>query len=233
MLRETLQALEKTAIAWRQEIFEKKLDAFLRPKMHQKWANAMRSKSMLAGQMAAREKTIREEHWGSPKIAPDSLREGKLGITKEYLAKHPLGETMRLPFETAKDSGLKRVNSAGNHDIKQKDHLDIFDILVVPEKDGETRLPITFSCGSIKIKVKLPRGTELLCGDVIRLAYEQKNAAMDKMVRDSAESLKFPGPVSLFIPAIEAHLKKVEADKKVNSQVKSLLRWMLVSIWMF
>jgi radical SAM protein with 4Fe4S-binding SPASM domain len=220
LLRETLGALEKKAQEWRLEIFEKKLDAFVSgaPSGRHSWF--MMSKAFLPHEAFRSAKAhLSMEHWGLQNYMDE--------VTAEHVKQHPFGESMRVEIEVAGGAGVKKVSGKGSADLKSKDHVDIFGVLVVPACSAAS---ISVTSGGQVFKADLPAGTELLYGDILRLLYEQKSQAMDEIADKASSGWELADPRSIYLPALE---KRIAGLKPDEASTKDALMTTALSIWLF
>lgn len=223
ILKETASLLAEKAAEWRGDILKQQLDSFISSNPGQRHHWFMMSKAVMPGERFRSAKAnFSMEHWGLDKYTDE--------ITKEHVKTHPFGGHMSLKFETSNISGLKKLSQEGSKKVKAKDHLGIFDILVVPEEKGKSGAVIAFTSGEKKFNVALPAGTQLLFGDVLRLAYEQNAAEMDGMVKKMSSSSSVPEPQPLYLPALEKFLHGLGQDEKSK---KTTVLTTLLSIWLF
>lgn len=173
LLHDALAELAATGAAWREEIFTEKLDPFLardtRPFQH-----VMMSKAGPPATQSAYS-NVSVAHWDDEIL-------GDVELTREYLARHPLGEPLELPV--ARGCGLGA------------DVLRPFDVITVPA-GGTCRATIA------GFEVDLPRGADLTYADLLRLVYEQNRAALDALPSGS--------PAPLLVPAYRAAGKTAAA----------------------
>ncbi len=209
-LRQGLAALETTAAAWRKEIFEKKLDPFLRqPNDYRQFF--LSKAGPMAHEVVAHGLAVKRG-WASP---PDYLaKETPPAITEAFVAAHPYADPMKLPL--AKDGGLFVLRDGQRQ--RTDGWLKIFDLLLVPDPTT-----VTLSTGKVALDVALPAGTELAYGDVLRLAYEQHKAALETLAADIIRGRR-ERPSPLLLPAL------TEMSRRAHV---SPARWMLIDLYLF
>jgi radical SAM protein with 4Fe4S-binding SPASM domain len=222
LLAETLDLLEKTAAEWKKEIIKNKVDAFIAAKPQARHHWFMMSKALFPHeQFRAALANLSMEHWGLEKYTDD--------VSDDVLLAHPLGDGLRLEFETSKGSGLKKVSAGAASKVGSKGSLGIFDRLVVPGPGKGNGPVLTFQMGSSATRVTLPAGAELGYGDVLRLAYDQNKKEMDEAAQKAAAGYGEPPPSPLLLPALE-HMAKTLPD---TDAAKAPARRTALGLWLF
>ncbi|MCE5279115.1 MAG: SPASM domain-containing protein [Planctomycetaceae bacterium] len=184
-LREAMAALEKTSLAWRSEIFEKKLDPYLARGRSGQIFQFMMSKAIRPGERElnaqnhlAKDTAI--ERWGGPQdeakanATPPEPLEG-------YLERHPYAEAMRLEV-----AGSSRVNasrfSASGPARGAPSSMGIFDIIETGDDGAE--MTVRDAVGKTAYTVKLPPKAELTYADLLGLVYRQNEPALDAAAKE-------------------------------------------------
>jgi hypothetical protein len=210
-LRQGLAVLEATAAAWRKEIFDKKLDPFLRqPNDYRRFF--LSKAGPMAHEVAAHSLAIKRG-WATP-IHP--AKEPPPEVTAAFVAAHPYADPMKLTMP--KDAGLSVMRDGQRQPAAGC--LKVFDLLLVPEW-----ATVTLTAGRAAFEVELPAGTELAYGDVLRLAHEQHKPALNKLVADIVRDGR-GRPEPLLLPAL------VEMSRWPGGPT-DLVRWLLIDLYLF
>jgi len=217
-LRTTLRALEKRTRQWRKEIFAQKLSPFLtrdygvaRPFMMLKSLHVRIADPVLAMVAAKRYQLSR-------------TRRRQFAAT--FLRGQPLARSMRLDMSVAPGRALERITPSRKIRASGKVHLDVFDLLRVGSSGSVT---VDLVADRKILQVVLPAGSEVTWADVVRLAYEQHRAPLDRWAR----SWPRPGAnLAMQIPALRSRLGRISSKGKTARQHR-LLTWRLVNAWMY
>jgi len=216
-LRRGLAVLETTAAAWRKEIFDKKLDPFLRqPNDYRRFF--LSKAGPMAHEIVAQGLAVKRG-WASP---PDySGSKPPAEITEAFVAAHPYADPMKLTL--AKDAGLSVIR--GGERQRADGCLKIFDLLLVSEPAA-----VTLSAGKTEFVVDLPAGTELAYGDVLRLTHAQHKLALDKLAADHLRGTRGRAAPLLLPSLIE--LNRQPATPLRNDDLRRV-RWLLIDLYLF
>jgi len=210
MLRETMLALGTKTRAWRQEIFNAKLDPFLQrdDPANRRWflSKAGPPPEVRAAMQSA------PKHWDSDNATT--------AITQAYLDAHPFASSMRLTLRVPPGSRLGLLTPRGAKQLTGDGRVNIFDVLQVPS----TPVSVEVLHGSATLPVQLPAGTELTHPDLLRLAYEQHRAELDA----AAASQSDWGP--LLLPALRT--KEAALATSGGTALRSARR-RLLDAWLF
>ncbi len=240
-LRRTATELSQVADEWRTEVFEDKLDPFLRRPTH--YRRGFMSKAAAAG----------------PR--PHRLVPGRLAAKRGY-AQHPYarhvrsfvavqkyGEVMDLPFKVYPEAKLQLLRLGETVDVSADGcTLCAFDMLLVPKQDKPPILVFAIGTGDMnssrsssrgiragrrntatkghgteQLEVSLPVATELTYADVLRLAHEQNAKLFSTLPTSSRSPLMLPE----LMRRREALLAK--DDKRKATEV----HWAMVNLYLF
>jgi radical SAM protein with 4Fe4S-binding SPASM domain len=214
LLRETMLALGTKTRAWRQEIFNAKLDPFLRrdDPANRRWflSKAGPPPEVRAAMLAA------PKHWDSDKATTT--------ITQAYLDAHPFASSMRLTLKVPHGSTLRLLKLDGATQLTGEGHVNIFDVVQVPS--ASQAITVNLLHGNATLPVQLPSGAELTHPDMLRLAYEQHRAQLD------AEAANQSGWGPLLLPALRAKVVALAASGTTSSVLGSARRRLLYA-WLF
>ncbi|NQT89221.1 SPASM domain-containing protein [bacterium] len=215
-LRDVVARLSRVAHAWRVQIFEEKLDPFLRrPATYRRFFISKagpRPHERLAGNVASK------RGWRAPRLA------------RELVKQQRFGDVMALPFRVPEGAGVACLRdgewkSAGGT-------LRVFDILRVP---GDEAVRATFQAPGDEIEVELPAGADLTYGDVLRLAMEQEFTDPVKR-RLVGSGLYRPSNRHAFaLPLLRERVRTLEV-KGETARTSSELRqakWLLTDLYLF
>ncbi len=209
LIRETMETLSKTTANWRQKIFSEKLHPFL----HRDDPGMRRSFLSKAGPPPL----VRLSIWsGRRHFAADTHDQE---ITAEWLKIHPFATSMNLVLTLPAKTVVRNL-STGAKPAKQMT-IGLFDIL----DTGKSPVNASMAFGNQTLTVRLPPGI-LTHPDLLRLAYEQNQAVLDKSATADPEH---EAPSPLLIPALRSALKAAAAD----SSDAHRFRHRLWNAWLF
>ena len=214
VVREAMTRLSITAEAWRKEIFEKKLDPFLRRSGHYRRyfmsKAGPRPHELLERDIATKRGWTNED------------------LTTSFLEEHPYAETMRLHFTSTGE--LKRL--VRGEEMPVDGSMDVFDLLIVPEQDAAPMLVL--DAGGRELTLFLPPGSELTYADVLQLAFEQNRDAVYQVAGDVSASRRV-GVSPVALPALREMLEQIEAQDATKERDRALysLRWRLADLYLF
>jgi radical SAM protein with 4Fe4S-binding SPASM domain len=208
-LHRALTMLENSAMEWRKEIFEKKLDPFLQqPDVYHHF---LESKGRAANLPDVKlEATLaRKQGWYAP------------NITASFLNAHPYAESINLELIGAPERTILREGRR----LAEPGIIGIFDLIspqtnpivltlknvapktggvVATKKDSVVAIKIPERAG-LTVDVKLPVGVELAYGDLLRLAYEQNKEKLNDAFLHAA--ITSADPSVLLLPAMREKLR--------------------------
>jgi radical SAM protein with 4Fe4S-binding SPASM domain len=212
-LRQALTSMSMTAEAWRKQIFEEKLDPFLRqPSDYRRF---FLTKGGPPPQVRLAQQLAGKRGWTNP------------NITNTFLAEHPYAETMAL--ELAGPEGLTVIRQGRPQPGAGK--IGIFDLVVVPAHT--TTNAATLKGGRQSLKVILPAGTELAYGDLLQLAYAQNQDELDQLAGSLARA-GWQSPEPLLLPALRKIRQSLDARKiLLPDQERARIEWLLADLYLF
>ena len=217
-LRESTALIAETAETWRTEIFADKLDPFLRRPVQ--YRHFFMSKAGPTPLQRA-EGEVARSRWG-----------GGRDITEQFLAEHPYAEPMKLEYTLAEETGLRCIRSGETIDADGV--LRVFDLLLVPEAGPGEPVTLTFAfAGGHTMEVRLPAGTELTYGDVLRLAHEQNPRRYEDgfFWRQMIHILR-PSPFAL--PELRRRAREFRATpENADKPLPSGISWPLAQLYLF
>lgn len=222
-LRGLLDKLGTTAEAWRHEVFEKKLDPFLRrPTAYRRF---FLSKAGPPRGLVLERGLAHKRGWDAT------------GLTEAFLREHPHADIMTLSFEVTGGKGV--VCRRMGKDVPFDGKLRVFDLLVVPDRGGAPGPELRIRWGDYYFPIVLPTGVELTYADVLRIADEQNREVLDRLARTVRTSLwtgrRGPQPAALALPALRRLHAKLLAGAKPDEMPAKLwrVRWQLADLYLF
>jgi len=240
-LRQAMAGLEKTADAWRREVFDRKLEPYLaRGRQPIRYHFEMSKAIIRPPAWLELSRKMAVERWGaakkaagaaSAKLKPDEALEG-------WLDRHPLAESMRVKVTAKAPSELARVNAAGRKAVRADDPVTvgIFDLLVTPDQPGDTAVDVEAAEGR-RFTVKLPANAEMSYVDLLTLTHEQHTEELDRQAQEATRRrtafnpLHF-GAMAKLRAAQEAEVKAREVKAERLWHLRAPALW-LADFWMF
>jgi len=204
-LREVIAKIGETSGAWRVEIFENKLDPFLR--------QPVQSRQFFAGKAGPR--TLAAYQQIIEINLSNKIWQGGKDITRQFLAEHPFAESLAFDFTVGEGANIKCIRAGQVMDVDRNFTFRAFDILVVPEQGKEKPATLELSFGRRVLKAVLPSETELAYGDVLRIVHEQNNKVFEDA--DVGLSSTFPGS-PLALPEVLKRMEYWRNSKESNAK---------------
>jgi len=214
-VRELTATLGVTAGQWRKEVFEGRLDPFLRrPAGHGAF---LRSKAGPTPSQTLEFSVAKKQGWTEP------------GITEAFLEEHPYGEVMDIAYEQEGGASLRCLRSGA--EVPADGRLGVFDMLLVPRADAEDPVGLTLKMGAEGLTVRLPAGAELTYCDVLRLADEQNRSRLDDLSKQAGRNPSTP----LMLPALRRRVEQLKAAAQTGGSSGELHRAVsaLIDIYLF
>jgi radical SAM protein with 4Fe4S-binding SPASM domain len=177
----TLAEMETAANQWRAEIFQKKLDPYLRRGLLPEYS-FMASK---AGppQWVLLELKVERERWGEPAPhgpAPHgSAPDGHEEAVEAYLARHPYAWQKTISFSLPEGQELVLVNAQGERRVNKSGDWGIYDIAVTPATDQKITLEVRQIHASLPLV--LPANCQITYADLLRLSDQQCKDTLEKL----------------------------------------------------
>ncbi len=223
VLREALNEMAGVADAWQEEILRNKLDPFLRrPLDYRRFllTKACTLRPRTPGDAVALDLAVKRGY--------TNARGRRLPIL--HLQKLcPYGRSMMLSFRSQNADGVKVLRRGKEMAIDGCLH--IFDILVVPDRQG---IAVLFEWNDADVRVALPAGSELTYADILRLAHEQNAEALGKFSVSSRSNWAKRPLSPLLIPELRRRIKCVEENKQAqDSREMELTKWALTGLYVF
>ena len=224
-LREATECIGRTAEAWREEIFENKLDPFLR-------------------------RPLQYRHFFLSKAGPTTLQridgqlaqsrwQGGKDITREFLTEHPYGERLALECKLEPAEGVTVLKAVKRMEATPDFILRPFDILLVPNR-GDVRLSLESPFVlEDRLSSTLPRNAELTYGDVLRLIDEQNRSLSDWQEENPIAGMMKNGGSPLLLPALLRRLEKWQKSGKPEEETRgheetyNRMLWRLTNLYLF
>jgi radical SAM protein with 4Fe4S-binding SPASM domain len=183
LIRETLGAVEKQTVAWREQQVAEVLTHYVSSTRPAEVPAAMRSKAQLSVALPvllSRDTGL--ERWGTLDQR-DERAKPEPKVVREYIERHPYAESMLLQCTLTAGNGLALASETGKRAMEsdKASRWGVFDILIVPDdvdNAAVTLRPMAAEDGEV-LKVKLPAGSEVTYIDVLRLACEQHKIDAD------------------------------------------------------
>ena len=227
-LRDSLAALTAATLAWRAEIFNRKLDPYLaRNRVHVRYRFEMSKAMRPPPPWLALARDTQEERWGGG---------FKAAVEKDpldgFLERHPYGERMELKLALVVPWVSDEVGGRKGTGTETSLAFGIFDILEVPE-GGSLKMAVAW--GESQYEVSLAGGVYAY-PDILRAVHEQN----ERDLMGEVSNLEYPhrhrlGETnSLLLPAVLAfeQRSKEHVDGKRPSGSRSL-DWWLADFWLF
>ena len=212
--------LGQTAEAWRSEIFNQKLDPFLRRPVQYRGFFASKAgpsaSQLVSGKLTA-------SRWSGGKSLANTS-----AITDQFLAEHPYAETMNLKYVSSEGAALQSLRAGKTADADGI--LRVFDLLLVPKRTTKP-VVLTFPFGNRKLDVTLPDSVQLTYGDVLRLVYEQNLQAFQDVQFDRLMASTSTPVSPLALPELLRRKQQDEAKDKPPKPSRVL--WALVDLYLF
>jgi radical SAM protein with 4Fe4S-binding SPASM domain len=231
-LREIIAEIGKTAKAWRAEIFKNKLDPFLRrPRQYRRFFASK------AGPSAFQRVTqdLAGKRWGSKGRAVKGRAVKQFEFEdmaiEQFLAVRPYGASLDLAFDLK--GGKAATAPSGVAIADGKGTLHAFDVLTVPK---ERPCMLVFGGGRSGLEVKLPAGTELTYGDVLRLTDEQNRDRFPaNAFQQTNRAINMPRVYSpLMLPALLRAEREFEAkNENAGKRLPYYISRSLINIFLF
>jgi radical SAM protein with 4Fe4S-binding SPASM domain len=209
-LRAALAGLERKALSWRREIFARKLDPYLARSGVGRGPVCKAAFRMPAWLALARD--TQQERWG----------EGKDAALDGFLARHPYPDGLDLVVAEL-GGGAKLVTAAGE---PKAGSMGVFDVIVTDIAPGV----LVLKDRTAARRIALPASAELTYADVLRLAYDQHGAALDKLAR-ALVARGNRAPLKGHIQPLL--LQPMRTLAQARGDAARAARWWLADFWMF
>lgn len=216
-LRGVLTRLSSIARAWRMQIFEEKLDPFLR-------------------RPSAYRRLFITKAGPPPRVRLEGHLASKRGwqgrtLRRELVKQQRYGDVVALAMRLPADSGVVCIRDGETKPAGGT--MRVFDILRVPQGDG---VRASFRTTAGEIEITLPSGMEVTYGDVLRLAMEQPFADTALKARVGLGQYRALGDGHAFaLPVLRERVKELEAAGETLSTSGALrqARWLLTNLYLF
>jgi AdoMet-dependent heme synthase len=233
LIRESLQTLGKTAIAWRQGILDQKLDPFLaRDRVPLRYRFEMSKAYRPAPTWLSLSRDVQNERWG----AKQAGRNKPLDELEGYIARHPYAEDMQLTITVSDDKDWKLLGPNASNDIDKTATIGVFDLVQTPTTGDNLNLQLTWLPGKDKYTVSVPPATELTYIDLLRYCYSQNKAAIGLVGSAGQYYGRSPGTINpLLMPYFRsvASTTRTTTPKAGRPDPSNGARWYLSDFWLF
>lgn len=209
-LRGALAGLERKAVAWRREIFAKKLDPYL-ARQGVRWRGPTCKAAIRIPAWFELALDTQQERWGTAKGA----------ALDGFLARHPYPYGLDLVLAEL-GGGAQLVTAAGE---PKAGKMSLFDVIVTATEPGR----VVFK-DRPTLPVTLPASAEITYADVLRLAYDQHKAALDELARAQVERSSSPSLKRHTQPLLLQPMRKLARERGAAAKAA---RWWLADFWMF
>ena len=217
-LRRALTGLATTAEAWRKEVYRGKLDPFLRRPLD--YRRFLISKAGPPADMRLASNLAAKRGWS------------RNDITEAFLEEHPHAEVMTLAV-AASDPRVRCLRAGAEQALDGG--LRVFDVLVVPARQGQEGIALTIATAVGDVRVDLPPDAELTYADVLRLALGANRAQVEKLARPGYSYRRAARGRAVVLPLFHEQLKALAqagTDPATDSRRRALM-WQLVDIYLF
>jgi radical SAM protein with 4Fe4S-binding SPASM domain len=255
-LRQTLAALRAATERWRAQVCRLRLDPYLARGGRHELTFGERCKAYRpAPPWVSLVRDTAEERWGAPPAKGGWVRphgpkppvkpQPSEQAVREFLARHPHAEHMRLSLHAEVSAGLTRLGGARPGPLKAEDFVGVFDVIGVPAADNRIDVLLFTAQCEWRVRIRLPGGTELTYADLLGIYDQQHRLQLGERAgcipaRRGGSRTALPQTDPLLLPRMRQAAKAALARKAGPIGRKTIRRWFpytvhwwLADFWLF